>query len=79
MALRDKVYCITCGAMRPYRIESSIEEVTVREVSFSYKELKTICKKCGNKVYVPAVNDNNWYERHRAYFNKIHEEVSNHE
>ena len=39
----------------------------------SFLETRAKCKVCGTQVYVPAVNDKNWYERHKAYYNKLDE------
>ena len=51
-----------------YTLESSIEKATHREVEFEYLETRARCDICGNLVYVPAINDKNWYERHKAYY-----------
>jgi len=73
MELRQKVFCTKCCERVPYRIESSMEETSVHEVSFKFLETRAKCKVCGTQVYVPAVNDKNWYERHKAYYNKLDE------
>ena len=73
MELRAKAFCTNCYEAMPYTINTSREETTVHEVSFSYLETQARCKKCNNLVYVPAVNDKNYYERHKAYYSKLNE------
>ena len=73
MELRPKVFCTKCCERVPYKIESSTEETSVHEVSFKFLETRAKCRICGTQVYVPAVNDKNWYERHKAYYNKLDE------
>ena len=45
----------------------------LQEVSFKFLETRAICRICGERVYVPAVNDKNIYERHKAYYAKLDE------
>lgn len=71
MIIREKAFCPKCYETKPWHLESSYETVTVHEVTFSYLETKAICNTCGSQVYVPAVNDKNWYERHKAYYNLL--------
>ena len=77
MQIHPKAYCVHCGEMRKYRIKTEEVEVTVRDVTFTYPEHQAICKRCGNQVYVPAINDNNFYERHKAYHDKTKELIEN--
>lgn len=73
MELRPKVFCTKCYDKEEYTIESSEEVASVREVTFTYLQTRARCKKCGELVYVPAVNDANVYERHKEYYNKLGE------
>lgn len=73
LELRPKVFCPKCYDKEEYTIESSEEVASVREVTFSYLQTRARCKQCGELVYVPAVNDANVYERHKAYFEAIKE------
>lgn len=73
MTLRPEVYCAKCGVKVPYKLESSMEETSVQEVSFKFLETRALCRICGERVYVPAVNDKNVYERHKAYYAKLDE------
>ena len=73
MKIRPKVYCVGCGDFRSYILESSIEVVIVRDVTFDYLEMRALCNRCKKQVYVPAINDLNYYERHKAYYEKLHD------
>lgn len=73
MTLRPEVYCVRCGVKVPYKIESSMKETSVHEVFFKFLETRALCRICGEQVYVPAVNDKNVYERHKAYYAKLDE------
>ena len=73
MEVRPKVYCVNCGSFQNYLLESSIEEVDVKNVTFKYLEMRAMCSKCDKQVYVPAINDRNYYEWHKAYYEKLHE------
>ena len=81
MTLRPEVYCVRCGVKVPYKLESSMEETSVHEVSFKFLETRARCRICGEQVYVPAVSDKNVYERHKAYYAKLDElkELEDHE
>ena len=81
MTLRPEVYCVRCGIKVSYKLESSMEETSVHEVSFKFLETRACCRICGEQVYVPAVNDKNVYERHKAYYAKLDElkELEDHE
>lgn len=76
MDIRPKVFCTKCYESVPYHVQTSIEEASHREVSFSYLETKAFCDICGEQVYVPAINDKNCYERHKAYYDRL-EEITN--
>lgn len=71
MEIRPKVYCTTCGENRTYKIESSDEEAVFNGVSFIFNEVRARCRKCNQLVRVPALEDRNWYERHKAYYNQL--------
>ena len=73
MEARSKVYCVNCGEFHNYILESSIEKVTVRDVTFNYLEMRALCDRCKKKIYIPAINDRNYYERHKAYYEKLHD------
>lgn len=73
MELRPKVFCCECYDKEEYNIEESEEVASVKEVAFTYFMSKARCKICGTEVYVPAVNDKNVYERHKAYYLKLKE------
>lgn len=75
MELRPKVFCTICYQPVSYHLESGMREISVKEVSFSFLETRAICDQCGTRVYVPAINDKNVYERHKAYYNKLFEIV----
>lgn len=76
--LRPKTFCTVCYESVPYRLHTENKEVSVREVSFSYEELVANCDICGTRVYVPAVNDRNCYEREKCYIDKV-KEIAAHE
>lgn len=73
MEIRQKVFCPKCYDKVNYKIESSVEETSVREVSFNFLETRARCVNCNEAVYVPAINDKNYYERHKAYYEKLDE------
>ena len=78
MELRPKTFCTSCYESVPYHLHTETKEISVREVSFSYEELVANCDICGTRVYVPAVNDRNCYEREKQYINRV-KEIANHE
>lgn len=73
MEIRPKVYCVNCGSFHDYILESAIEKVTVRDVDFEYLEMRGLCHNCRKQVYVPSLSDRNYYEQHKAYYNKLHD------
>lgn len=73
MELRPKAFCVTCNQKVDYRLESSMRDVTVRDVSFSFLETRAKCKICNTPVYVPQINDMNVRERHNNYYKKLYE------
>lgn len=73
MELRPKVFCCKCYDKEEYNIEEFEEVASVREVTFTYLKTRAKCKACGTEVYVPAINDKNVYERHKAYYEKLKE------
>ena len=73
MELRPKVFCCKCYDKEEYNIETFEDVASVREVTFSYPKTRAKCKVCGTEVYVPAINDKNVYERHKAYYEKLKE------
>lgn len=77
MDIRPKVFCVQCYDSEEYELESSIEVASVREVTFPFLETRARCKNCGQLVYVPAINDKNVYERHKAYYKALEEQMKN--
>lgn len=73
MTLRPKVFCTKCYEKVPYTLETEMREISVKEVSFSYLDTQAKCIYCATPVYVPAINDKNAYERHKAYYQKLEE------
>lgn len=73
MYLRPKAFCTNCYEKVPYYIDFGKDHVTIRDVAFSYYKTRAICEVCNREVYVPAINDKNWYERHKAYYLKLDE------
>lgn len=59
--------CIECGCKTTYTIESHLEKLAVRGISFDYVEHSAHCAQCGNEVYVPEVNDENVRSREDGY------------
>ena len=59
--------CTDCGCKTPYTVKSHLEELTVREITFSYVEHSTYCTQCGKEVYVPEISDENVQAREDAY------------
>ena len=73
LVVRPTAFCSKCYDREEYRTEVQDEVASVREVTFSFPETKAYCKACGTLVYIPAVNDINVYERHKAYYNRLKE------
>ena len=78
MELRPKTFCTKCYESVPYRLNNERKEVSIREVSFSYDEIVATCCTCGTRVYVPAINDKNCYEREKQYYERV-KEITGHE
>ena len=66
-ASQATAYCIFCGQKMPFSIGSEIRTITVRGVTFDYQELYAKCKRCGEKVYVPEINDKNVDSRNKEF------------
>lgn len=60
-------YCVVCGDVKPYTVETKKTEVTVRGVTFSCTEQIAHCTQCGKEVYDQDVNDANRRAREKAY------------
>lgn len=60
-------YCINCNEKTEYKVKPKRINMTVRGVNFSYVEQIAYCKKCGEEVYVPDINDINVCSRKEAY------------
>lgn len=73
LEIRPKTFCSECYEKVTYHIKEVPREVSVREISFKFVETQAICDECGSVVYVPAINDKNSYERHKAYYAKLEE------
>lgn len=77
-------FCIDCDRFSEYFIREVPDEMTVRGITFSYKELQAICCTCHAELYVPEVNDWNVDRRDAAFFKAFYDkykhdrEVSDH-
>lgn len=65
--MKAKSFCIECGCDAEYFIASESVEVCVRNVRFSYAEMSAYCGACGEKLYVPEINDVNVNSREESY------------
>ena len=64
--------CIACGCKTTYTLKSTLEELTVRGVTFQYVEHSAYCTQCGKEVYVEEVNDENVQSREDSYRKAAH-------
>ena len=62
-----KAYCITCGRYRRVRVKKELTEALVKGIQLVYYERSAFCRRCGNEVYVPEVNDENCEARLQAF------------
>ena len=69
---RKEVFCIECGANKPFTVKTARGEVTIRGITFSYLEQTAYCAECGEEVYVPEINDINVQAREDAYRKAAH-------
>lgn len=60
-------YCIGCNEKTAYTVKSQRVEMEVRGTKFYYIEQTAYCRKCGEAVYVPEINDSNVLSREEAY------------
>lgn len=67
MKKASAVFCVECGDFEEYTENSSRETVTVRGITFDYVEKKACCARCGQRVYVPEINDENVKAQEDAY------------
>ena len=64
--MNETAYCLHCGEHTEFEIKTeSIYTVTKNGGSETAEET-AYCKRCGNPVYVPAVNDRNVERRLEA-------------
>lgn len=59
--------CIECGCKTTYTLKTTLEELTIRGVTFRYVEYSAYCTRCGNEVYVAEINDENVQSREDGY------------
>lgn len=52
-------YCIMCRSFCEYDVMSRKDTIDIRGVKVEYDEAYAICRKCGNEVYIPEINDSN--------------------
>lgn len=62
-----KVFCSECGKETEYEVISARRTTVVRGIEFSFIHLSAVCKVCGDKQYVPSINDENVRSREEAY------------
>lgn len=67
MTDRKLPFCVECGERMPYRVSSTREEVEKRGFHLSFEKYYAICEGCGEKLYVPEINDLNVTLREEAY------------
>lgn len=67
MSTNNISYCINCNEKTEYEVKAQRISMTVRGTNFSYVEQIAYCKKCGEEVYVPDINDLNVSSREEAY------------
>ena len=61
------MFCINCGEKKSFTVKTSWQEISVRDITFSYQEQSAYCIDCGEEIYVPIINDNNVRSRERAF------------
>lgn len=76
MSDNGTAYCIRCGKKTEYSIKLQRVRVNVCGVRFSYIENRPCCISCGEKVYVPKLEDRNSAARKFA-FNQSLEKIRN--
>lgn len=62
-----KTFCLNCGRMTGYAVNSRKQSMEVWGLRFDYKQFFATCLECGEEVYVPELNDMNVRERAAAY------------
>lgn len=67
MEKASAVFCVECGDFEEYTEKSSRETATIRGISFDYVEKNAYCVHCGQRVYVPEINDENVRAQEDAY------------
>ena len=55
----EKVLCAECMSLQEYEIKSERATKTVNGVDYTFTKKVAYCKCCGNKVYVPGLDDEN--------------------
>lgn len=67
MKVNPTAICIECGCKTTYALKSTLEELTIRGITFKYVEHSAYCTQCGKEVYVAEVNDENVQSREDGY------------
>ena len=62
-----KGFCINCSDKVEVYLDSRYVEYFTKDVRINYTEKVARCKRCGEEVYVPKVNDMNVVARRLAY------------
>ena len=64
--MNETAYCLHCGERTEFEIEIDTVYIITKTAGIKTEEETARCKKCGNPLYVAAVNDRNVERRLEA-------------
>lgn len=68
----SRAFCINCEKYVEYMVRGEEVEITTpKGKKFKCRELRAMCMKCANDMYVPKINDENVKIRELAYNNML--------
>lgn len=80
MSRKKKIFCESCGQNVEYDTYSNNVKLTVKGITFTYKEIHACCPNCGEDIIVPFLENENHLAKEHAYheaknFRKLKEEI----
>lgn len=57
--MKKRALCLNCGKYVKYTIEQAFETMRTAEGNITYKRIIAKCRKCGEELYIPKINEAN--------------------
>lgn len=60
-------FCIECGERTAFVVATTQEKIERDGIHFTFPKKQAFCAKCREPIYVPEINDANYYAWHDAW------------